>query len=106
MHRRLALAAALAALAGGAAAQTAPTLIKVVSARDEVVVGVAGMDLDGAARKLLGEGQLGAWQYAVGRAADGSTEHKPLRRVVILRQDTLRLEAFDPRPLKVAPLPP
>lgn len=106
MHRRLALTAALAVLAGSAAAQTAPTLIKVISARDEVVIAVAGMDLDGAARKLLSDGQLGAWQYAVRRAADGSTEHGPLRRVVIMRQDTLRLEAFDPRPLKAAPLPP
>jgi hypothetical protein len=103
--RRLLLAAALAAFALPAMAQTVPTLFKVVTPRDEVVIGLAGIDLDSLARKLVAEGQVAAWQYAVRRDAQGGTEQGPLRRVAILRQDTLRIEAFDPRPLKVAPLP-
>ena len=105
--RRHFLAAAFAiGLAAPAWAQSPPALFKVVSPRDEVVIGLAGMDLDTLARKLVADGQVSAWQYAVRRDAQGGTEQGPLRRVAILRQDTLRIEAFDPRPLKVAPLPP
>ncbi len=107
MHHLL-LAALLAALPLAslpAAAQAPPALYKVVSPRDEVVIGVAGLDLDALARKLVADGQVTAWQYAVRRAADGSTEQGPLRRVAVMRHDTLRIEAFDARPLKVAPLP-
>jgi hypothetical protein len=104
--RRLFLAALLAApLALPAFAQDGPALFKVISPRDEIVVGISGATVDEIARRLVAEGQLGAWHYAVGRASDGTTEYRPLRRVAILRQDTLRIEAFDPKPLRVAPLP-
>lgn len=104
--RRLFLAALLAApLASPALGQGAPPLFKVISSRDEIVVGGAGATVDEVASRLVAEGQLSAWHYAVGRANDGTTEYRPLRRVAILRQDTLRIEAFDPKPLRVAPLP-
>ncbi|MCC6719976.1 MAG: hypothetical protein IT555_19030 [Acetobacteraceae bacterium] len=103
--RRLFLAAILAAATLPAAAQTAPSLFKVVSPRDEIVIGLPAIDIDALGRKLIADGQIAAWQYAVRRGPQGTTEQGPLRRVVILRQDTLRIEAFDPRPLKVAPLP-
>jgi hypothetical protein len=90
---------------GPAWAQTVPGLFKVISAKDEVVIGVAGVDVDGLAKRLVADGQVSAWQYAVHKAANGDLEQAPLRRVAILRQDTVRIEAFA-SPLKVVPLPP
>ena len=95
---------ALSLTAATALAQTAPALFKVISPRDEVVIGVAGLDVDGLAKKLVADGQVGAWQYAVRKDAKGDLEQAPLRRVAILRQDTLRIEAFT-TPLRVVPLP-
>lgn len=103
--RRLFLAVLLATPALPALAQSPPALFKVISPRDEVVIGVASATVETLAKRLVDQGHVTAWQYAVRRAADGTTEHGPLRQVAILRQDTLRIEAFDPRPLKVAPLP-
>lgn len=105
--RRLFLAALLAGAALPAAAQEPPPLFKVISAKDEVVIGLAGATVESLARRLVDQGQVTAWQFAVRRgAATGASEYGPLRQVAILRQDTLRIEAYDPRPLKVAPLPP
>ena len=104
--RRLALLAALCLAATPTLAQTVPNLFKVVSARDEVVIGVADLDVEALAKKLVADGQVTAWQYAARRGATGTTEQGPLRRVAIMRQDTLRIEEYDAKPLKPAPLPP
>jgi hypothetical protein len=59
--------------------------------------------LDAAAigKKLVAEGSLGVWQYAVRRAADGSLEQGPLRQVAVLASDSLRIEPYS-SPLPVA----
>jgi hypothetical protein len=87
-------------------------LFKIVTAKDEVEIGVtdeelrsfgAGPDIDVLAKKLADGGQITVWQYAVQRAADGSTVHAPLKRVAIFKTDTLRIEPFNPAPLKAVP---
>jgi len=112
----LALAAMLAFAFGSvtiALAQSATVkLFKIVTAKDEVEIGVtdeelrsfgAGPDIDVLAKKLVDGGQITVWQYAVQRAPDGSTVHAPLKRVAIFKTDTLRIEPFNPAPLKAVP---
>lgn len=102
------------ASAAPAWAQTAGVqLFRVVGPRDEVTIGVTPAQLDamgqGAgverlARKLVADGQITAWRYAVGRAADGSTRFAASGKVAILRNDTLRIEPYTAA-LPVAPPP-
>jgi len=83
---------------------TAPRiyLFKIITSRDEVVFGLRPAELaalDGAdaaaiGRKLVAEGSLGVWQYAVRRAADGTLETAPLRLVSILAHDSMRIEPY------------
>jgi hypothetical protein len=112
----LALAAILALAFGPGAtalAQTAAVkLFKIITAKDEVEIGLtdeelrsfgAGPDIDALAKKLVDAGQITVWQYAVQRAADGSTVHAPLKRIAVFKTDTLRIEPFNPAPLKAVP---
>ena len=55
-------------------------------------------------KRLVAEGQVTAWQYAPRKASNGDLEQAPLRKVSILRQETLRIEPFR-SPIKVLPLP-
>ena len=95
------------------AAQEAPfQLFKLITAKDDVVIGLTDKelrsfgprpDLDNLAERLASAGQITVWQYAVHRAADGSTVQAPLRRVAVFKTDTLRIEPFNPAPLKALP---
>ena len=87
-------------------------LFKMITARDDVVIGLSldelrsfgpRADLDSLAERLASAGQISAWQYAVRRAADGSLVQAPLRRVAVFKSDTLRIEPYNPAPLKVVP---
>ncbi len=114
----LAAAAAIMLMLGGAglaAAQSAPTvkLFKIITLRDTVEIGVGdaelrsfgpGTDIENLARRLVEAGQLTVWQYAVRKAASGELEHAPLKQVAIFKTETLRIEMFNPAPLKIAPL--
>jgi hypothetical protein len=113
-RRRLALSAPALLVALPVAAQPAPVMLfRVVSQRDEIIIGLTPAELDalgsGAeaeriARRLAAEGQIGAWRYVVGRAPDGSTRHVSPGRIAIMRQDTYRIEPYTPA-LPVAPPP-
>ena len=113
-RRRLGtLAALLASTAAARAQHTAVTLFRVVGPRDEVLLGFtpaalaamgSGADVERIARKLVADGQITAWQYAVGRAPDGSTRLATARKIAVLRNDTLRIEPYAPA-LSVAPPP-
>ncbi len=112
--RRLALALPALALALPAAAQQAGVMLfRIVSQRDEVIIGVtpaelaamgSGPEAERIARKLAADGQVGAWRYVVGRAADGSTRYGATGRIAILRQDTYRIEPYTAA-IPVAPPP-
>ncbi|MBR0670923.1 hypothetical protein [Neoroseomonas soli] len=115
LSRRLMLAAPLfAAVARPAAAQSPSVMLfRVVSPRDEIFIGLTPAELDAMgtgpeveriARKLVADGQVGAWRYAVGRAPDGSTRFAAIGRIAILRQETYRIEPYMPA-LPVAPPP-
>jgi hypothetical protein len=116
-RRRLLQLAALAtillvpeALSAQTTAETATSLFKIVTVRDEVVVGLSGAELDqfggrdaGAiARTLLAKGTLTLWQYATRKASNGDLEQAPLRKIALIAHDSLRVEPY-PTPLKVLP---
>jgi hypothetical protein len=108
------LAVALLALAvchSAQAQQTGVKLFKIITAKDEIEIGLAedqlralgpGSDVENLANRLAGAGQITVWQYAVRKGADGSLEHAPLKQVAVFKADTLRIEPFNPAPLKVA----
>ena len=84
-----------------AEAQEAVKLFKVITSKDEITIGVTaselkamggGEDVKVLAQHLVSAGQMTVWQYAVGRDAAGALQMNPLRRVAILKSDTLRIE--------------
>jgi hypothetical protein len=85
-----------------------PSLFKVITVKDEIVIGLTGEELSalggndaGAiARALVAKGTLTAWQYAVHKAASGDLEQAPLRKVGLIAHDSLRVEPYA-TPLKV-----
>jgi hypothetical protein len=114
MLQRVGAFAFIVSLVGTAAshanAQSAVKLFKMITAKDEVVIGLTDeelrsfgprADLDNLAERLAAAGQITAWQYAVTRGADGSLVQAPLRRVAVFKSDTLRIEPYNPAPLKV-----
>ncbi len=112
MRALLRAAALLSVVVPGAAlaqATPAPQLFRVIGPRDEVMIGLTAAELEAIgpassstsgverlARKLADDGQLTAWQYAVGRAPDGTTRLVPAGKVAILRNDALRIESYRP----------
>ncbi|MBR0680179.1 hypothetical protein GXW74_06750 [Roseomonas eburnea] len=115
LSRRLTMVMPLLAASALPAAAQAPAvmLFRVVSPRDEIIIGLTqaelaalgtGPEAERIARKLVADGQVGAWRYVVGRAPDGSTRHAAAGRVAILRQETYRIEPYTPA-LPVAPPP-
>jgi len=92
------------------AQQPAVKLFKIITAKDEVEIGLTddelkgpASDLENLAKRLADAGQVTVWQYAVRKGADGSLEHAPVKRVAVFKTDTLRVEPFNPAPLKVVP---
>lgn len=84
-------------------------LFKVVSAKDETVIGISdgdlrrfgsGSDVEVLAQKLKDAGQLTVWQYATRKASDGALEQAPLRQVAIFPALTVRIEPYS-TPLQI-----
>lgn len=110
--RRLALllmtTGTLVCLAGSAAAQEATRLFKIVTVKDEIVVGlspqdvatIGGNDVTAIGRALKDKGEVTLWKYAVRKAPDGQLEQAPTARVSILGHDSLRVEPYA-TPLKI-----
>jgi len=99
------------AVTASARAQEQVKLFKVITSKDEITIGVtpgelkamgAGEDIKLIAQQILQLGQITVWQYAVGRDTNGNLQMNPLRRVAILKNDTLRIEAASTT-YKIAP---
>ncbi|WP_395318038.1 hypothetical protein [Variovorax sp. UC74_104] len=86
-------------------------LFKVVSSRDEVIVGAdaamlgagSGPAVERLAAQLAAKGQLTLWQYASSKDAGGALVQAPLRQIVVFRNDALRIEPYA-TPLPIQPL--
>jgi hypothetical protein len=90
--------------------KAAISLFKIISVKDEIVVGLSadelgqlgGSDAGAIARALVAKGTLTLWQYAVRKAANGDLEQAPSRKVALIAHDSLRVEPFS-SPLKILP---
>jgi hypothetical protein len=78
-------------------------LFKIITAKDEIVVGLSDdelrsfgpkADLDNLANQIAFAGQLTLWQYAVKKGDDGSLRQAPAKRVAVFKTDTLRIEPY------------
>ena len=86
------------------------SLFKVITVKDEIVIGlsgtelaeIGGQDAGAVARALVAKSTLTVWQYAVHKASNGDLEQAPLRKVGLIAHDSLRIEPFA-TPLKVLP---
>lgn len=86
------------------------SLFKVITAKDEIVIGLSDDELTkmdgnaaGVAKTLVAKGSLGVWQYAVRKAANGDLEQAPLRKVGLIATESLCVEPYA-TPLKVLPI--
>jgi hypothetical protein len=109
--RRGVLMLALTLVASTAWAQDkATTLFKVITVKDEIVIGLnaeelgglGGQDAGAVAKALAAKGELTVWQYAVRHAPNGELEQAPLRKIGLLANSSLRVEPYA-SPLKVVP---
>jgi len=108
-RRGLLTIALLAASAAPVGAQTRDvSLFKVVTVKDEVVIGLStaelaalgGNDAGAVAKALTSKGTLTVWQYAVRKAANGDLEQAPHAKIGLIAHDSLRVEPYV-TPLKV-----
>src|SRR5436309_3456283 len=87
------------------------SLFKVITTKDEIVIGLTddelaqidGKNAGGVARQLAAKGSMSVWQYAVRKASSGDLEQAPLRQIGLLSHDSLRVEPYS-SPIKVVPI--
>jgi hypothetical protein len=86
------------------------SLFKVITAKDEIVIGLSDGELaqmdgnaGGVAKALVAKGTLSVWRYAVRKAASGDLEQAPLSKVGLIASESLRVEPYA-TPLKVVPM--
>lgn len=84
-------------------------LFKVVSPRDEVIVGIEAAQLGAGATPpvqrlaamLAEKGQLTLWQYASKHGEGGALVQAPLRQIAVFKNELLRIEPYTtPLPVK------
>jgi hypothetical protein len=84
------------------------SLFKVITQKDEIVIGLSDDDLaevdgknaGGIAKMLVAKGSMSVWQYTVHKSASGNLEQAPLHKVGLIAAESLRVEPYA-SPLKV-----
>jgi hypothetical protein len=98
-----ALTAILLAIAPAAWAQeTKIDLFKVVTVKDEIIIGLSadelkalgGTDASAVAHALAQKGDMTAWQYNVHRAQNGDLQQAPTAKIGLLANSSLRVEPY------------
>lgn len=94
------------------AEEQATTLFKIVTDKDEIIIGlnaaelrsIGGPDRDAGviARALADRRQLTVWQYAVRHGKNGELQMMPLHQIGLLASNSLRVEPYT-SPLAVLP---
>jgi len=97
-----------AALFAAVAPASAETLFKIVTVKDDIVVGLndaelkeLGGDAGGIAKAIAAKGSLTLWQYAVTRK-DGAMVVGPRAKIGVLANASLRVEPYK-QPYPVLP---
>lgn len=98
------LAPALVSIGAHASAQDREvSLFKIVSAKDDMIVGLTrdelakfgpGAPLEVFASELQRRGQMAVWQYASTRGPQGELVMSPLQRIIVLYPGTARIEPY------------
>ena len=101
------LAALVVALAPNAWAQeskqeTKTALFKVVTSKDEIIIGLTtdelkalgGTDAAAVAHALAQKGDMAVWQYNVHRGANGELQESPTARIGLIANSSLRVEPY------------
>ncbi len=87
------------------------SLFKVVTAKDEIVIGLTadelakfeGKNASGIAKSFHAEGTLAVWRYTMRKASSGDLEQAPAGRIGLMAADSLRIEPYT-SPVKVVPI--
>jgi hypothetical protein len=97
---------------GFSQAQAQTSLFKVVTDRDEIIIGLSAQELEafggaeknagGIARALVDKKSLTVWRYSVGRSAGGDLQVAPLHQIGLLASQSLRVEPYS-SPLPILP---
>ncbi len=104
----IALALSTAASVAFVVPVSAETLFKIITVKDEIVVGLSdaelkdlGGDAGGIAKAITSKGSLSLWQYAVTQK-DGERMVAPHQKIGVLANSSLRVEPYN-QPFKVLP---
>jgi hypothetical protein len=93
----------LLACAHGASAQEKKiNLFKVVTVKDEIVIGLSadelkaagGNDAGAVAHALAQKGDMTVWQYNVHRGANGDLQQAPTAKIGLIAHSSLRVEPY------------
>ncbi|MFC5069995.1 hypothetical protein [Flaviflagellibacter deserti] len=93
------------------AADSKVSLFRIVTVKDEIVVGFTSGEINGVetpdasvvGRQLVDRGELSVWQYTVRKNEKGELEQAPLKKISVLKSNSLRVEPyFTPLPV-IAP---
>jgi hypothetical protein len=85
-------------------------LFKVITDRDEIVIGlnetelklIGGAGAGDVARALANKGELSVWQYAVKKGVNGDLQQAPHHKIGLLAKSAYRVEPYK-SPLVVLP---
>ncbi|MBB4368170.1 hypothetical protein GGD63_000949 [Bradyrhizobium sp. cir1] len=97
---------------GAWAQETRMNLFKIVTIKDEIVVGLSaeelqalgGNDASAVAHALAQKGDLTVWQYNVHRGPNGELQQAPTARIGLLANASLRVEPYT-TPYPIVPHP-
>ena len=78
------------------------TLFKIITVKDEVVIGLnaeeldrlGGRDAGTIARALVAKGEMTVWQYGVRRGPNGELQQAPTQKIGLLANSSLRVEPY------------
>ncbi len=93
------------------AGDPAVALFKIVTVKDDIVIGLTqaelarlgATDAGAVARAIAANGEMTAWQYAVRKSGSGELQQAPLRRIGVLANGSLRVEPYATPLTVVAP---
>ena len=95
-------AALLVSIAPASAEDTKTSLFKVVTVKDEIIIGLSadelkalgGADASAVAHALAQKGDLTVWQYNVHRGPNGELQQAPTGKIGLLANSSLRVEPY------------
>ena len=96
------LTLALSAAQGAFAQDGKTSLFKIVTTRDEIVIGLndaelkalGGTDAGAVAHALTQKGDFAVWQYNVKRGANGELQQAPTAKIGLIANTSLRVEPY------------